>query len=157
MNAVYRVIGAIAHNLIERIAPLQVHERSYLAVLAPAAGADRLADAEADVDTWEPALADWERELRDAFILPDDMTLDQYVESDPQLFCDCDSQNTNQLAGVGKPTPPNGDDDAGESPVTDQIATVIAVVLRGQGINSAAIYADLVARELRHHFFIFRK
>lgn len=153
MNAVYRVIGAIAHNLLERIAPLQVHERSYAAMSAPLVAADRLADAEADVDTWEPALADWERELRDAFYLPDDMTLDAYVESDPQLFDD----TTDQLAGVGKPTPPNGDDDAGESPVTDQIATVIAVVLRGQGINSAAIYADLVARELRHHFSIFRK
>lgn len=153
MNAVYRVIGAIAHNLLERIAPLQVHERSYAAISAPLVAADRLADAEADVDTWEPALADWERELRDAFYLPDDMTLDAYVESDPQLFDD----TTDQLAGVGKPIPPNGDDDAGESPVTDQIATVIAVVLRGQGINSAAIYADLVARELRHHFSIFRK
>ena len=151
MNLIYRAIGAVAHNLLERVAPLQVHERSYLAMAAPLAG------AEADVDAWEPVLADWERELRDACALPWDQTLDDYVGANPQLFCDCDIQNTDQLAGAGTPFPPSGHDGAGESPMTDQIATVIAVVLRGQGINSAAIYADLVARELRHHFEIFRK
>ena len=34
------------------------------------------------------------------------------------------------------------------------LAEVVAVVLRGQGINSAPIYADLIARELAHHFDI---
>jgi hypothetical protein len=40
---------------------------------------------------------------------------------------------------------------------TDEVATVIAVTLRGQGINSAPIYADIAARELLHHFQISRK
>lgn len=62
----------------------------------------------------------------------------------------------NPPAGAGATMPPlpavASATSAGGFPKVDPLATVIAVVLRGQGLNSSAIYADLVARELRHHF-----
>jgi len=157
------MIGRLIANLVDcalnRFAPIDVHARSYLAMTDVGRQADRLADIEADMDTWDPRLQPWEQELRDAYIeshlnadyandiltLPPDQTLDEFVAGNPDLF------DTDQPAGaVANPPTASG---PGGSPL-NAVATVIAVVLRGQGINSAPIYADFIARELAHHFDI---
>ena len=41
--------------------------------------ANWLADLEADIDVWEPPLADWEKELRDAYYMTDEQWAARYL------------------------------------------------------------------------------
>jgi len=128
LNPMVRLAEAF-DAFLNRLAPLDVHARSYLA-MRDLAGSDRLADAEADAEVWEPGeqLEPWEKELREIFNSPEYRAETGHLETAS----------------------------AGDS-ITKDVATITAVVLRGQGINSAPIYADLIARELGHHFDITRK
>jgi hypothetical protein len=168
MNIVGKIAGLLADKMMNTLWPLDAHTRAYLATLRVSdKAAEDLAAAEATRDVYEPEepLADWEKELlavhlpddlwaaeeraRNVITLPDNTTLDELVTS----------STPGPLPGAGprnSPQPAQGR--AGKvHTTTDQVAHVIAVVLRGQGINSAAIYADLAARELGHHFDFTRK
>lgn len=168
MNIVGKIAGVVADRLLNTLWPLEVHTRHYLATVRVAdKAAEDLAAAEATRDVYEPEepLADWEKELigvhlpddlwaaeeraRTIITLPDNTTLDELVASTPD-----------PLPGAARLSPQPAQGRTGKvqpSDTTDQVAHVIAVVLRGQGINSAAIYADLAARELAHHFDVTRK
>lgn len=135
MRRVGQWVADCADIAFNFIAPLEFRSRNYLMAL----NGDDLAQAEADIEVWEPnpadddeLLADWERELRDAFL-----------------------HTPEQPAGPGHPHQP-AQAGAGGSP-TDDVATIVAVILRGQGIHSAPIFADLIATELHHHFDFYRK
>lgn len=156
-RAIARLVDA-AFNLY---APV-VHGRTYQVFTTDMVGAERLADAEADTEVWEP-LAEWERELLDAHYMTDE----QWAARQRHLHAIKDQPDdpgalpgfvgSQQPVGAGAAkTPPYAAASAtgagGFPPKPDPVATVIAVVLRGQGIHSSAIYADLIARELRHHF-----
>lgn len=158
-RAIARLVDA-AFNLY---APL-IHGRTYQVFTTDMVGASRLADAEADTEVWEPEpLADWERELLDAYYMTDD----QWAARQRHLRAVTNQPDdpgalpgfvgSQPPAGAGAAmTPPYAAASAtsagGSTPKPDPIATVVAVVLRGQGIQSSAIYGDLIARELRHHF-----
>lgn len=123
-----KAVAYLIDAALNRYAPI-VHTRSAAAFTDDMGGADLLADLEADLDVWEPSPIS-QRRKNAATDLP------AGVEG-----CETPSYAVASATGAGGfPTKPDG------------VATVIAVVLRGQGINSSAIYADLIARELRHHF-----
>lgn len=184
MNIVGKIAGALADKMLNTLWPLEVHTRHYLATVRVSdKAAEDLAAAEAARDVYEPAeepLADWERELLGVHLpddlwaaeqklgniirLPEDTTIDELVAQDMQTDIRADVADTfthDPLPGAGpRNSPQQAQGRAGKATTTpehDHVAHVIAVVLRGQGINSAAIYADLAARELRHHFDITRK
>ena len=156
MRHLGRLLGVAADRALNQLWPLEVHTRAYLAQVRVAdKAAEDLAEAEATVEVTEPPLLPWEQELVDADLwaaeqrngtitnLGDGQTIDDLVRT------------TRQPAGAV--APPASATGAGGSPTIDEVATVAAVILRRQGILSAPIYADLVARELRHHFDITRK
>lgn len=157
---VTRWIAGVIDCALNRIAPLGDHAHAYLAMSDHRAtdGADRLADAEANTEVWEPAeddcrpLEPWEQELRDIYLA------DKFPNADYHTVVDTSGATAapKQPAGA-EVSPPASATGAGGFPHNAAVATVIAVVLRGQGIQSAAIYADLIARELSHHFHITQK
>jgi hypothetical protein len=159
------ILAHAVDGMMARLWPLNPNTRAYMPI-------DVLAKAEEAVEVWEPPLTNyadpdelWAAQQRFAIELANDQTIDEFVEA-----------NRHKLWPTTK-APASADDLAatastyhsadGESPLgaahspaqggadrvtTEEIATVIAVTLRGQGINSAPIYADLAARELAHHF-----
>ena len=169
MNVIGKIAGAVADKLLKTFLPLDAHTRAFMAMHRVAdKAAEDLVAAEAERDVYEP-LADWERELRDACAddactpddlwaaeqrhnniatLPEGQTIDDFVAA-----ASGDTQTPAGAAHRPSPQPAQG----GTGQAHQDVATVIAVVLRGQGINSAAIYADLAARELHHHFTFSRK
>lgn len=142
-----RAIARLVDAALNLYAPL-VHARTYEVFTTDMVGASRLADFEADRDVLEP----WEQELVDAY----DMDDAQWAARQRHLH----AVHDDLPAGAGAAmTPPSMPRPAQPAPAgsPDPVATVIAVVLRGQGIHSSAIYADLITRELNHHFTIHPK
>jgi hypothetical protein len=180
-----KMAGTALDRALDSLWPMEVHKRQHLAATHVAEqAAEDLAEAEAARDVYEPdpPLADWEKELRDGFFgvsddlwaaehklgtiirLPENTTIDELVADDMRFDIRAGVADTfthDPLPGAGprnSPQPAQGRaGKATTTPEQNQVAHVIAVVLRGQGINSAAIYADLAARELGHHFDITRK
>lgn len=126
-----KAIAQLVDAAFNRYAPI-THARTVdVFTTADTVGADWLSKSEADIDCWEPAPIS-ERRRTAATDLP------AGAEG-------CETPLPVVASASG----------AGGFPIkADPAATVIAVVLRGQGIHSSAIYADLIARELRHHFDI---
>lgn len=91
----------------------------------------------------------WAAQQRYAVEVANEQTLDEFVVANRHTLW----PTTNGPVGAAHSPAEGG---AGRV-TTDEVASVIAVILRGQGINSAPIYADLAARELLHHFEISRK
>lgn len=151
-----RFLAGLVDAALNKYAPI-VQARSYAFLTDVKGDADLLAEAEAETEVWEPEpLLPWEQELLDATTmtdeqwaahylldLPKDQTADEFVAANPDLF-------TDQPAGAVA-SPPTA---SGPGGFPNHVAHVIAVVLRGQGIHSAPIYADLIARELACHFDI---
>ncbi len=127
-----KIVAQLVDAAFNRYAPI-VHGRTVqVFTTADTVGADWLSKFEEDIDCWEPAPISARRAAA-ASDLPAGV---EGCEETP-------SYAAASATGAG-----------GFPSIADPAATVIAVVLRGQGINSSAIYADLIARELRHHFHI---
>lgn len=139
---------------------------------------------EPPLEPWEQELRDacalddcyqpddlWAAEQRAGTItdLPTDQTIDEWMRS---LNLPADRDNgvadlpsaapSQHTVDVGRPdgavvTTPASASGAVGTPTPNDVATVIAVILRRHGINSAPIYADLAARELAQHFTFHRK
>lgn len=127
-------IGSWLANAVDcalnRMAPIEDYSRNYLTTLN--SNADKLADAEALIDVWEPQdppLADWEIELRDAFLAAD-----------------------KQPTGTGVSPRPG----AGGSPTDAEVELVRVTtdVLRKCGVRWPYTVAGIVARDLMHHFTV---
>ena len=177
MKRLTEILAHATDTIIARLWPLDATTRAYIITEHDQHNAaEWLANAEADTEVWEAPpwleqeyadLAPWERELLECTADPDDLwaanhrrliqmpadkTIDEFV-----------TENRHHL--WPEPETPAGAANSATQPVqggagrvtTDDVANVIAVILRGQGINSAPIYADLAARELAHHFHISRK
>lgn len=174
-----RVADKAAEDLAEAEATREVLEPD-----PPLADWERelIAQSNHNVTEADQPLADWEKELLGVHLpddlwaaeqrhgtitdLPDGHTIDDHIRS---LKLPADRDDTADLppvavsdrVDVGRPAGAVVTPSASASGVggtsTSEIATVIAVVLRRQGINSAPIFADLAARELSHHFTFHRK
>jgi len=152
-------------RILDKVAPLPV-----MPLPDTSQWADELAAWEADIDAWEPGdIPPWQRHSTDrdelwaamqrhpVGKLRPNQTADDYVRNNRALFA-----VPNQPAGAVAATAIQGDaasatGTGGFTTTQSDVTRVIAVVLRGQDIASAAIYADLVARELSHHFRIERR
>lgn len=143
-----KLTNILAHavdGIMARLWPLDATTRAYMVPDHDDDLADWLTDTEATTEVWDRApwmddlylgLEEWERELVDANADPDDL----WAAKHRRLVDSTTVEEVRRTSGI-----------------TNEVANVIAVVLRGQGINSAPIYADLAARELGHHFQISRK
>ena len=177
MKRLTEILANAADTIIARLWPLDAKTRAYIITDHDQhTAAEGLAEAEADTEVWDAPpwaqklydeyleMEPWERELiganadpddlwaaqhRHLIQLPADQTLDEFVTENRQKLWPV----TETPTGAANAQPASG---AGVV-TTDDVANVIAVILRGQGINSAPIYADLAARELAHHFHISRK
>lgn len=175
-----RIVGRITDHALNQLWPLEVHTRHYLAQVRVAdKAAEDLAEAEAAVEVAEPLAAEdftpdvmpddlWAAEQRHNTIveLGDDQSIDDLINflklpADRDDTADLPPVAVSDAVDVGRPAGAVVTPSASASGVggtsTSEIATVIAVVLRRQGINSAPIFADLAARELAHHFTFHRK
>ena len=173
-----RLTNVLAHAVdavMARLWPLDITTRAYMMPQHDDAFADWLTDAEADTEAWEAPPWKWEplpehlrefmsddvRDMNDdlwlahhrrLIKLPTDQTLDEFVTENRQPLWPV----TETPTGAATPSSPIPAGGAG-GVTRDEVANIIAVILRGQGIISAPIYADLAARELGHHFQISRK
>lgn len=175
MNIVTRFLGGLIDCALDRMTPVDVHARSYLA-MSQMFGPDNLADLEAGIDVWE----------RDDH-LPDDLWAARQRARTDQPASPGDNTAVSPVAAVtgaggsthsspvGAVVPPpasaTGADGPPQSPasadghppnvgaggLTRQVAAVIAVVLRRHDIRAAPVYADLIAQELAHHFTVSHK
>lgn len=128
-----RIVGLTLGAALDRLFPADIHDVHF-------AGADWLSSKEEAEDAAEPRtgrlysqLADWERELRDA-----------WLHTDPPTGA----------ADAVSPLPPRG---AGGRSITDDVRDVIAVVLRAKRVDLAPAVAESAVTELMHHFHISRR
>lgn len=151
MKRLGTILAHAVDGMMARLWPLDPTSRAYMPI-------DVLAEAEEKIEVWEaPPWMNhtdpdelWAAQQRYAVEIPNEQTLDQFVVANRHKLW----PTTNGPVGAAYSPPAQGG--AGRV-TTDEVATVIAVILRGQGINSAPIYADLAARELLNHFQISRK
>lgn len=157
MIGLWRSVDAAVGRWFDRITQ-PVHQRT-LDYLAMTEAADRLADREADTEVAEPdcdpcpTLPDvWAAE-RAVIDLPDDMTIDDYTRHIQKPPAGAAPRPVQPAAAIEVP-PASAADGAGGSHVVDivDIVAVVAPVLKNCGINFPYATADIVAREIAHHY-----
>lgn len=176
---------AAADRLADTEAATEVTEPTLerLSDLRDACADDACADTtEPPLAAWERELRDafrtttelpddlWAAEQRAGTItnLPDGNTIDDLINSrrlptarPDDAAADFPAAPSGEAGGrpVGAAAlpPPQPAGGADRATTTKDLASVIAVVLRGRGINSAPFYADLAAEQLAQHFTFRRK
>lgn len=157
MIGLWRSMDAAVGRWFDRITR-PVHQRT-LDYLTMTEAADRLADREADTEVAEPhcdpcpTLPDvWAAE-RAVIDLPDDMTIDDYTRHINKPPAGAAQRPVQTASTPETPRSVEVDGGAGGSNVHHvDIVAVIAPVLKNCGTNFPYATADIVAREIAHHY-----